>query len=84
MNVGNCFKNLKSVTTDEFESLKKSFLQEVIIFKNELLQTSTAKTPANHSERLIGHLENQILFLQRELKGKKSARVIITRSNIQM
>ena len=56
-NVENCFKNLKSVITDEFESLKKSFLKEVIIFKNELLQSSIAKTPENHSERLIGHLE---------------------------
>ena len=36
-NVENCFQNLKSVITDEFESLKKSFLQEAIIFKNELL-----------------------------------------------
>ena len=61
---------LKSVITDEFESLKKSFLKEVIIFKNELLQSSIAKTPENHSERLIGHLESQILFLQRELKEK--------------
>ena len=69
-NVENCFKNLKSVITDEFESLKKSFLKEVIIFKNELLQSSIAKTPENHSERLIGHLESQILFLQRELKEK--------------
>ena len=56
--------------TYEFESLKKSFLKEVIIFKNELLQSSIAKTPENHSERLIGHLESQILFLQRELKEK--------------
>ena len=70
LNVENCFTNLKSVITDEFESLKKSFLQEVITFKNELLQTSLAKTPENHSERLIGHLESQILFLQRELKEK--------------
>ena len=69
-NVENCFKNLKSVITDEFESLKKSFLKEVIIFKNELLQSSIAKTPENHSERLIGHLESQILFLQKELKEK--------------
>ena len=69
-NVENCFKNVKSVITDEFESLKKSFLKEVIIFKNELLQSSIAKTPENHSERLIGHLESQILFLQRELKEK--------------
>ena len=69
-NVGNCFKNLKSVITDEFESLKNIFLKEVIIFKNELLQSSIAKTPENHSERLIGHLEIQILFLQRELKEK--------------
>ena len=69
-NVENCFKNLKSVITDGFESLKKSFLKEVIIFKNELLQSSIAKTPENHSERLIGHLESQILFLQRELKEK--------------
>ena len=67
-NVENCFKNVKSVITDEFKSLKKSFLKEVIIFKNELLQSSLAKTPENHSERLIGHLESQILFLQRELK----------------
>ena len=36
-NLENCFKNLKSVITDEFESLKKSFLKAVIIFKNELL-----------------------------------------------
>ena len=36
-NLENCFKNLKSVITDEFESLKKSFFKEVIIFKNELL-----------------------------------------------
>ena len=57
-NVENCFKNLKSVITDEFESLKKSFLKEVIIFKNELLQSSIAMTPENHSERLIGHLES--------------------------
>ena len=70
-NVENCFKNLKSVITDEFESLKKSFLKEVIFFKNELLQSSIGKTPENHLERLIGHLESQILFLQRELKGKK-------------
>ena len=69
-NIENCFKNLKSVITDEFESLKKSFLKEVIIFKNELSQLSIAKTPENHSERLIGHLESQILFLQRELKEK--------------
>ena len=41
---------------------------EVIIFKNELLQSSIAKTPENHSERLIGYLESQILLLQRELK----------------
>ena len=34
LNVKNCFTNLKSVITDEFESLKKSFLQEVITFKN--------------------------------------------------
>ena len=61
---------MKSVITDEFESLKKSFLKEVIIFKNELLQSSIAKTPENHSERLIGHLESQILFLQRELNEK--------------
>ena len=70
MNVENCFTNLKSVITNEFESLKKSFLQEVITFKNELLQTSLAKTPENHSERLIGHLESQTLFLQRELNEK--------------
>ena len=57
-NVENCFKNLKSVITDEFESLKKSFLKEVIIFKNELLQSSIAMTPENDSERLIGHLES--------------------------
>ena len=83
-NVENCSKNLKSVITDEFESLKKSFLKEVIIFKNELLQSSTAKTPENHSERLIGHLGSQILFLQRELKEKKSAREFIITPNIQM
>ena len=41
-NVENCFKNLKSVITDEFVSLKKSFLEEVIIFKNGLLQSSIA------------------------------------------
>ena len=70
LNVENCFTNLKSVITDEFESLKISFLQEVITFKNKLLQTSLAKTPENHSERLIGHLESQILFLQRELNEK--------------
>ena len=70
LSVENCFTNLKSVITDEFESLKKSFLQEVITFKNKLLQTSLAKTPDNHSERLIGHLESQILFLQRELNEK--------------
>ena len=69
-NVENCFKNLKSVTTDEFESLKKSFLKEVVIFKNELLQSSIANTPENHSERLIDHLESQILFFQRELNEK--------------
>ena len=34
------------------------------------MQSSIAKTPANLSERLIDHLESQILFLQRELKGK--------------
>ena len=61
---------MKSVITDEFESLKKSFLKEVIIFKNELLQSIIAKTPENHSLRLIGHLESQIFFLQRELKEK--------------
>ena len=70
LNVENRFKKLKSDITDEFESLKKSFLKEVIIFKNELLQSSIAKTLENHSERLIGHLESQILFLQRELKEK--------------
>ena len=70
LNVENCFTNLKSVIADEFESLKKSFLQEVITFKNELLQTSLAKTPENLSERLIGHLESRILFLQRELNEK--------------
>ena len=70
LNVENSFTNLKSVITDEFESLKKSFLQEVITFKNKLLQASLAKTPENHSERLIGHLESQILFLQRELNEK--------------
>ena len=64
------FYKLEIRYTDEFESLKKSFLQEVITFKNELLQTSLAKTPENHSERLIGHLESQILFLQRELNEK--------------
>ena len=69
-NVENCFKNLKSVITDELESLKKYLLKEVIIFKNELFQSSIAKTPENHSVRLIGHLESQILFLQRELKEK--------------
>ena len=69
-NVENCFKNLKFVITDEFESLKNSFLKEVIISKNELLQSSVAETPENHSERLIGHLESQILFLHRELKKK--------------
>ena len=69
-NAENCFKNLKSVITDEIESLKKYLLKEVIIFKNELLQSSIAKTPENHSLRLIGHLESQILFLQRELKEK--------------
>ena len=67
-NIENCFKNLKSVITDEFESLKKYFWKEVIIFKNELLQSSIAKTPEDHSGRSIGHLESQILFLQRELK----------------
>ena len=70
MNVENCFTNLKSLITDEFESLKKSFLQEVITFKNELLQTSLARKPENHAERLIGHLKSQILFLQRELNEK--------------
>ena len=69
-NVENCFKNLKFVITDEFESLKNYFLKEVIISKNELLQSSVAETPENHSERLIGHLESQILFLHRELKKK--------------
>ena len=62
-NIENCFKNLKSIITNKFESLKKSFLKEVIIFKNKLLQSSITKIPGNHSERLIGHLESQILFL---------------------
>ena len=70
LNVENCFTILKSVITDEFDSLKKSFLQEVITFENKLLQTSLAKTPDNHSERLIGHLESQILFHHRELNYK--------------
>ena len=83
-NVENCFKNLKSVINDEFESLKRSFLKEVIIFKNELLQLSIAKTTENHSERLIGHLESQILFLQGELKEKRSAREFIIRPNMLM
>ena len=83
-NVENCFKNLKSVINDEFESLKRSFLKEVIIFKNELLQLSIAKTTENHSERLIGHLESHILFLQGELKEKRSAREFIIRPNILM
>ena len=35
------------------------------------LETSLiSKTPENHSERLIGHLESHILFLQRESKEK--------------
>ena len=59
---------MKSVNTDEFESLKKYFLKEVIIFKNK--DTQKSKTPENHSERLIGCLESQIIFLQKELKEK--------------
>ena len=55
-NKESCSKNLKSAITDEFEYLKKFFLKEVIIFKNELLQSSIATTPENHSGRLIGHL----------------------------
>ena len=35
-----------------------------------MLQSSIAKTPENHSERLIGHLESQILFLHSDLKEK--------------
>ena len=31
--------------------------------KYPTLQTSIAKTRENHSERLIGHMESQILFL---------------------
>ena len=34
------------------------------------MRSSIAKTPENHSERLISHLQSQILFLQRELKEK--------------
>ena len=45
LNVENCFKNLKSVITDEFESLKKSFLEEVIIFKNERLKGICVSRP---------------------------------------
>ena len=69
-NVENCFKNLKSIITDEVEFLKKYFLKELFILKNELLQSSIAKTPENHSGRLISHLESQIVFLQRKLKEK--------------
>ena len=69
-NVENYFKSLKSLITDEFESLKKSLLKEIIFFKNELLQSRIAKTPKNYSEKLIGHLKSQILFLQGELKVK--------------
>ena len=70
LNKENCFKNFKFVITDEFEWLKKSLLQEVIIFKNELLLISIAKAPENHSGRLIGHLESQILFLLGKLNEK--------------
>ena len=55
-NVESCSKNLKSVITDEFEYLKKSFLKEVIIFKNELLQSSIATTSEIIQGDLIGHL----------------------------
>ena len=62
-NVEYCFKNLKSVINDEFESLKRSFLKEVVIFKNELLQLSIAKTPENHSEIIIFYMLVQMTFV---------------------
>ena len=34
------------------------------------MQSSIAQTPENHSDRLISHLESQILVLQRQLKEK--------------
>ena len=76
--VENCFINSKPVITDEFESLRKSFLQEVITFKNELSQTSLAKKSENQS---FGKPDS--LFPE-GTERKKSARKFITRLTIQM
>ena len=68
--VESCFENLKSNITDEFDCLKKSFFKEVNIFKNEILQPSAENIPDHYSERVISHLEEQIVFLRDELKEK--------------
>ena len=76
---------LNTIGNREFESLKKIYLKEVIHFKIELLQSSIEKTPENHSERLIGHLESKPDSHSPErIKGKRSARKFIIRPNIQM
>ena len=83
-NIENCFKNLKSVITDEFESLKKYFLKEVIIFKNELLQSSIAKTPENSFRKIDRSFGKPDFLSPERIKGQKSARELIIRPNIQM
>ena len=49
---------------------KKIFLKVSYYLQKWTVTIKYSKDTENHSERLIGHLESQILFLQRELKEK--------------
>ena len=61
---------MKSNIIDTFDCLKKSFFKEVNnIFKNALLQPSAENEPDHYWERLISHLEEQIILWD-ELKEK--------------
>lgn len=72
-----CFQNtideLLYYINDEFHCLKKySFCKEVNIFKNELLQPITEITHDHYLERLISHLEGQIVVLRDGLQKQLS------------
>ena len=69
----NTIDELLYYINDEFHCLKKySFCKEVNIFKNELLQPITEIIPDHYLERLISHLEGQIVVLRDGLQKQLS------------
>ena len=69
----NTIDELLYYISDEFHCLKKySFCKEVNIFKNELLQPITEIIPDHYLERLISHLEGQIVVLRDGLQKQLS------------